>query len=292
MAEHHEHKFDERKVRIEKLEKIKEQGVVPYPRSDFKPNTTSTKLTEAFGHLSSEHIEKEQRIFKYAGRIVMIRDFGKGGFLLLADSEGRFQAFISKQELTEKEFFIYKHLDIGDFVGVEGKCFKTKTGDLAIHTVKLVLMSKALRPLPEKFHGLTDVEARYRHRYLDLIVNPESKEVFKKRSFIVNYIRNYLADKNFLEVETPMMQPIPGGAVAKPFVTHHNALGLNLYMRIAPELYLKRLLVGGLERVFELNRNFRNEGISTFHNPEFTMLEVYMAYCTYEDHIELVEDMV
>jgi len=287
-----EAKFDERKVRIEKMEKIREQGVSPYPRSDFKPNTTSIKLTEMFGHLNSEHLEKETREFRYAGRVMMVRDFGKGGFILLADQEGRFQAFISKKDISEQEFFIYKHVDIGDFVGVEGKCFKTKTGDLAIHTKKLVLMSKALRPLPEKFHGLTDVEARYRHRYLDLIVNPESKEVFKKRSFIVNYIRNYLAEKGFLEVETPMMQPIPGGAVAKPFITHHNTLDMDLYMRIAPELYLKRLLVGGFEKVFELNRNFRNEGISTFHNPEFTMLEVYMAYGTYENHIELVEDLV
>jgi lysyl-tRNA synthetase class 2 len=291
-AEAEHHKFDEHHVRIEKMKKIQEQGVPTYPRSDFKPNISSTALIEKFNHLTGEHIEKESAVYRYAGRVVMVRDFGKGGFLLLADQEGRFQAFISKQELTEQEFFIYKHLDIGDFVGVEGKCFKTRTGDLAIHTIKLVLMTKALRPLPEKFHGLTDVEARYRQRYLDLIMNPESKEVFKKRSLMVNYIRSYLAEKDFLEVETPMMQPIPGGAVAKPFITHHNALGVDLYMRIAPELYLKRLLVGGFEKVFELNRNFRNEGISTFHNPEFTMMEVYMAYATYEDHIELVEDLV
>lgn len=290
--QHGDAKFDERKVRIEKMEKLREQNVNPYPRSDFKPNTSSTKLTETFGHLSNEHIEKQTAHYKYAGRVIMIRDFGKGGFLLLADQDGRFQAFISKADLSEQEFFVYKHLDIGDFVGVEGKCFKTRTGDLAIHTIKLVLMSKALRPLPEKFHGLTDVEARYRQRYLDLIVNPESKEVFKKRSMMVNFIRSYLAEKGFLEVETPMMHPIPGGATAKPFVTHHNALDLELYMRIAPELYLKRLLVGGFEKVFELNRNFRNEGISTFHNPEFTMMEVYIAYATYENHIELVEDLV
>lgn len=286
------HKFDERLVRIEKMGKIKEQGVPSYPRADFKPNISSTKLIEMFNHLTAEHIEKESSVYRYAGRIVMVRDFGKGGFLLLADQEGRFQSFISKQDLSEQEFFIYKHLDIGDFVGVEGKCFKTRTGDLAIHAKKLVLMTKALKPLPEKFHGLTDVEARYRQRYLDLIVNPESKDVFKKRSMMVNYIRNYLADKGFLEVETPMMQPIPGGAAAKPFVTHHNALDVDLFMRIAPELYLKRLLVGGFEKVFELNRNFRNEGISTFHNPEFTMMEVYMAYGTYENHIELTEDLV
>lgn len=289
-AEHH--KFDERLVRIEKMGKIKEQGVSTYPRADFKPNISSTKLIEMFNHLTGEHIEKESSVYRYTGRIVMVRDFGKGGFLLLADQEGRFQSFISKQDLSEQEFFVYKHLDIGDFVGVEGKCFKTRTGDLAIHAKKLVLMTKALKPLPEKFHGLTDVEARYRQRYLDLIVNPESKDVFKKRSLMVNYIRNYLADKGFLEVETPMMQPIPGGAAAKPFITHHNALDVDLYMRIAPELYLKRLLVGGFEKVFELNRNFRNEGISTFHNPEFTMMEVYMAYGTYENHIELTEDLV
>ena len=285
-------KFDERQVRIEKMEKIREQGISTYPRADFKPNTTSIKLTEMFNHLNGEQIEKESGVYRYAGRIVMVRDFGKGGFLLLADQEGRFQAFISKQDLTEQEFFVYKHLDIGDFVGIEGKCFKTRTGDLALHAKKLVLMTKSLRPLPEKFHGLTDVEARYRQRYLDLIMNPESKEVFKKRSLMVNYIRTYLSEKGFLEVETPMMHPIAGGAAAKPFVTHHNALDIELYMRIAPELYLKRLLVGGFEKVFELNRNFRNEGISTFHNPEFTMMEVYMAYGTYENHIELVEDLV
>ena len=291
-SEPEHHKFDERLVRIEKMNKIREQGISPYPRSDFKPNISSIKLVEKFNHLTGEQIEKESGDYRYAGRIVMVRDFGKGGFLLLADQDGRFQSFISKQDLTEQEFFIYKHLDIGDFVGVEGKCFKTRTGDLAIHAKKLVLMTKSLRPLPEKFHGLTDVEARYRQRYLDLIVNPESKDVFKKRSMMVNFIRNYLAERGFLEVETPMMQPIPGGAVAKPFITHHNALDVDLYMRIAPELYLKRLLVGGFEKVFELNRNFRNEGISTFHNPEFTMMEVYMAYGTWENHVELVEDLV
>ncbi len=285
-------KFDERKVRIEKLEKIKEQGHSGYPRADFKPNMMSIKLIEMFSHLNGEQVEKDSKVYRIAGRVLMVRDFGKGGFVLIADQDGRFQTFISKQELTEQEFFLYKHVDIGDFIGVEGPCFKTRTGDLAIKAQKFVLMSKALRSLPEKFHGLTDVEARYRQRYLDLVVNPESKEVFKKRSLMVSYIRNYLVEREFLEVETPMMHPIPGGAVAKPFVTHHNALGLDLYMRIAPELYLKRLLVGGFQKVFELNRNFRNEGISTFHNPEFTMMEVYVAYATYEYHIDLVEDIV
>ncbi len=292
MEQKQHEKFDERKVRLEKLEKVREQGFSGYPRADFKPNTMSVKLIESFSHLNAEQIEKDSKIYKIAGRVLMVRDFGKGGFVLLADQEGRFQTFVSKQELSEQEFFLYKHLDIGDFIGVEGSCFKTRTGDLAIKAQKLVLMSKSLRPLPEKFHGLTDVEARYRQRYLDMVVNPESREVFKKRSLMVNYIRSFLNEKGFLEVETPMMHPIPGGATAKPFVTHHNALGVDLYMRIAPELYLKRLLVGGFQKVFELNRNFRNEGISTFHNPEFTMMEVYVAYATYEYHIELVEELV
>jgi len=287
-----EQKFDEHKVRLEKMAKLREQGVLSYPRADFKPSISSIQLMEKFHHLNAEEIEKHTASYKYAGRVMMVRDFGKGGFILLADQEGRFQAFISKKDISEQEFFVYKHCDIGDFVGVEGKCFKTRTGDLAIHVEKLHLLSKSLRPLPEKFHGLTDVESRYRQRYIDLIVNPESREVFKKRSQIVSYMRTYLMEKGYLEVETPMMQSIPGGATAKPFITHHNTLGLDLYMRIAPELYLKRLLVGGFEKVFELNRNFRNEGISTFHNPEFTMVEIYIAYATYEYHIDLVEDMV
>lgn len=283
-------KFDEREVRIEKLAKLKEKNINPYPRSNFKANITAKELKDKLVDLSDEDIAKVE--VKYAGRVMMIRDFGKGGFVHLADETARFQIFISKQDVTEDEFFIFKSLDIGDFLAVEGACFRTKTKDLAIHVKKLHLMSKSLRPLPEKFHGLTDVELRYRQRYLDLIMNESSKEVFKKRSFIINYIRNYLVERGYLEVETPMMQSIPGGANAKPFITHHNTLNMDLYMRIAPELYLKRLLVGGFEKVFELNRNFRNEGISTFHNPEFTMIEIYLAYGTYEDHINLLQELI
>jgi lysyl-tRNA synthetase, class II len=284
--------LDERSVRIEKINKLKDLSFNPYPRSDFKPSITSTLLRKTLEAKSEEELSDDKTTYDYAGRVMMVRDFGKGGFVHISDEEGKFQVFISKKDLSENEFKMYKTLDIGDFLGVSGPCFKTRTGDFAIQAKKIILLSKSLRPLPEKFHGLTDVETRYRQRYLDLIMNTKSRETFKKRSLIINYIRQYLVNEGFFEVETPMMHPIAGGANAKPFVTHHNTLNRDLYMRIAPELYLKRLLVGGFEKVFELNRNFRNEGISTFHNPEFTMVEIYKAYGTYEFHINLLEEMI
>ncbi|MBN1113950.1 MAG: lysine--tRNA ligase [Oligoflexia bacterium] len=287
---HDSKNFDERLVRIEKMNKLAGEGIKPFPRSDFKPDISAQKLLERYQNMDSEKLADLDGVHKYCGRIMMIRDFGKGGFVLIADQTGRFQGFISKKDITETEFNLYKQLDIGDFIGIQGKCFRTRSGDLALHVVKLVLMAKALRSLPEKYHGLTDVEARYRQRYLDLIMNPESRDVFKKRSMIINRFRNFLVERGFLEVETPMMHQLPGGAAARPFITHHNTLDMALYMRIAPELYLKRLLVGGFEKVFELNRNFRNEGISTFHNPEFTMMELYQAYATYQDLVELLQD--
>lgn len=286
-------KFEERQVREEKSKKIKEElGFNPYPRADFKPNIDALTLNNKYKELSKEELETKTSSYKYAARIMLIRDFGKGGFLKLRDESGDFQAFISKKELSEDDFKLYKLLDIGDIVGVEGEIFKTKTGDLAIRTKKLTLLTKSLQPLPEKFHGLSDKELRYRQRYVDLIMSLEVRDTFRKRSLIVSSFRQYLISRGFLEVETPMMHSLVGGASAKPFTTHHNALDMDLFLRIAPELYLKRLVVGGFEKVFELNRNFRNEGLSTNHNPEFTMMEVYKAYETYEYHIELLEDMI
>jgi lysyl-tRNA synthetase class 2 len=220
-----------------------------------------------------------------------VRDFGKASFIHIKDRSGRIQAYIRKDRIGEEQFRIFKLMDIGDFIGMQGSFFRTKTGEFTILAHDIRLLSKGLKPLPEKWHGLTDVETRYRQRYLDLIVNDAVKEVFVLRSRIIQSTRNFFIQRDFLEVETPMMQPIPGGASARPFKTFHNALGINLYLRIAPELYLKRLVVGGLERVFEINRNFRNEGVSVKHNPEFTMLEFYMAYAGYEDLMELTEEL-
>jgi lysyl-tRNA synthetase class 2 len=226
-----------------------------------------------------------------AGRIMSLRSFGKASFITIKDNTGSIQAYIRKDRVGEEQFNVFKLTDIGDFIGIKGSPFKTRTGELTILANEIKLLSKSLRPLPEKWHGLTDVETRYRQRYLDLIANDEVKNVFILRSRIIQAFRNFFIKKGFLEVETPMMQPIPGGATARPFKTFHNSLGMDLYLRIAPELYLKRLVVGGLERVFEVNRNFRNEGISVKHNPEFTMLEFYMAYATYEDLMALTEEL-
>jgi lysyl-tRNA synthetase class 2 len=227
-----------------------------------------------------------------AGRILAIRSFGKANFLVLSDGKARLQVYIRQDALSERDFQIFKLLDFGDWVGVEGRLFRTRTNELTIWASKIEFLAKCLLPLPEKWHGLTDVEIRYRQRYLDLVVNPDSRRVFEIRSRVVTAIREFLIARGFLEVETPMMQVIAGGALARPFVTHHNALDMRLYMRIAPELYLKRLTVGGIERVFEINRNFRNEGISTQHNPEFTMLEFYWSYADYRDLMTLTEQML
>ena len=244
------------------------------------------------GAKTGAELEAAQITTRVAGRILAMRTFGKANFLVLSDGKARVQVYIRQDALPERDFRIFKLLDFGDLVGVEGRLFRTKTNELTIWASKLEFLAKCLLPLPEKWHGLTDVEIRYRQRYLDLIVNPESRQVFEVRSRVISAMREFLIGRGFLEVETPMMQPIAGGALARPFVTHHNALDMRLYMRIAPELYLKRLTVGGMERVFEINRNFRNEGISTQHNPEFTMLEFYQAYADYNDLMRLTEEML
>ncbi len=226
------------------------------------------------------------------GRIVGLRKFGKAAFLHLQDETGRMQVYIKRDTVGPEVYQIFKKLDIGDIAGFTGSLFRTKTGEVTLQATALQPITKSLRPLPEKFHGLTDVEIRYRQRYVDLIVNPEVRDTFRKRVEIIRLVRNFLVNRGFMEVETPMMHPIAGGATAKPFQTHHNALDMNLYLRIAPELYLKRLLVGGFEKVFEINRNFRNEGLSTRHNPEFTMLEFYQAFADYEELMDLTEEMV
>ncbi|BAU22969.1 lysyl-tRNA synthetase [Caldimicrobium thiodismutans] len=279
------------KARYEKLEKLLQMGINPYP-NDFKPKDRAKYIKERYGELSPEELERHKALFSVAGRMVAKREMGKLIFSHLQDETDRIQVLFAKNELSSETFdFVKKFLDLGDIVGIVGRVMKTKTGEITLLAKEVRLLTKSLRPLPEKFHGLRDVELRYRMRYLDLIMNPKVKEIFRTRTRIIQYIRDYLISEGFLEVETPMMQPIVGGATAKPFVTHHNALDMNLYLRIAPELYLKRLLVGGFERVFELNRNFRNEGVSSRHNPEFTMLEFYEAYATYEDLIRRTEEI-
>lgn len=274
--------------RRRKVNALWEAGINPYP-NDFKPRHTSADVVAAYGHI--EQIEAPQEDFVLAGRIIARRSFGKAAFVQLQDRAGRIQLYIRKDDLGDEAFAAFESLDIGDIIGVAGFPFRTKTGELSLHLRSIRLLVKSLLPLPEKFHGLTDVETRYRQRYVDLIVNPEVRDLFVKRSRIINLIRQFMTSRSFLEVETPMMQPIPGGATARPFVTHHNALDMQLFLRIAPELYLKRLVVGGFDRVFEINRNFRNEGISVRHNPEFTMMEFYQAYATYEDLMDLTEEL-
>ena len=276
--------------RIRKGERLKAMGVNLYP-AGYRVDITVSEVVRRFGDLDAESLEKEDQSFSMAGRIISKRDFGKASFIHIKDGTGRIQAYIRKDKVSEKKFSIFKLMDIGDFIGVSGTFFRTRTGELTLLAQDLELLSKSLRPLPEKWHGLTDVEIRYRQRYIDLIVNDEVKEVFVRRSRIIQAVRDFFIRRGFLEVETPMMQPIPGGATARPFKTFHNALGMNLYLRVAPELYLKRLVVGGLEKVFEINRNFRNEGISVRHNPEFTMLEFYMSHATYEDLMGLTEEL-
>lgn len=278
-------------VRRKKEKELKALGIDTYPQ-DRGHYITTEEIGGRFEDLSSEELEENEENVSVAGRIMSFRDFGKSTFVHIQDRKGKIQIYVRKDILKNPEYNIFKKFDIGDIIGVTGRVFKTKTGELTILAEEIKLLTKSLRPLPEKWHGLKDVEERYRKRYLDLIVNPHVKDIFVKRARIVEYIRQYFTERSFIEVETPMMQVIPGGAVAKPFITHHNALGIDLYLRIAPELYLKRLIVGGFERVFEINRNFRNEGISVRHNPEFTMLEFYQAYSTYEDLMDITEDMI
>lgn len=271
-------------VRRKKLAELKNMDIDPFGQK-FERTHTTQEVLDNYDELN----EKEVVI---AGRIMSKRGHGKAGFAHLQDVSGRIQIYSRVDELGQEAYDLFTHLDIGDIVGIKGKVFRTQRGETSVWAYGLTLLSKSLRPLPEKWHGLKDVELRYRQRYVDLIVNPEVKNVFITRSKIIRAIRKYLDQLDFLEVETPMMQPIPGGAAARPFITHHNALDIDLYLRIAPELYLKRLLVGGLEKVYELNRNFRNEGISTKHNPEFSMLELYQAYADYRDMMVLTEELV
>jgi lysyl-tRNA synthetase, class II len=277
--------------RFKKREEIRAMGIRPYA-GRFDVSVSAQGLIDRYGQTSKEELEQSRVEVTIAGRIVAMRSFGKAGFGHLQDGSGRIQFYFQKNTLGDDRYAFFKKLDIGDFMGVKGFLFRTKTNELTIDIEDFTLLSKSLRPLPEKWHGLTDVEIRYRQRYLDLIVNPDVKNVFLLRTKIVQSIRSFLNARGYIEVETPMMQTIPGGATAKPFKTHHNALDMDLFLRIAPELYLKRLLVGGFERVYEINRNFRNEGISTRHNPEFTMLEFYTAYADYHDLMTMTEQMI
>jgi lysyl-tRNA synthetase class 2 len=281
---------EQMEVRRKKLLQLKDSGVALYP-NDFRPKHVSSQILSEFNAVSDDHLLTLPKDFSMAGRIMGIRSFGKASFFHLQDRGGRFQVYVRQDRLGKEGYDLFKSLDVGDIVGVWGNLFRTKTKELTLGGEGLRLLCKCLRPLPEKWHGLADVEARYRQRYVDLMVNHEVREIFKKRSQIIRLIRRFFEDRDFLEVETPMMQSIPGGAAARPFITHHNALNMNLYLRVAPELFLKRLLVGGMERVFELNRNFRNEGISVRHNPEFTMVEFYQSYATYDDLMILTEEL-
>ena len=273
------------------LTKLAELGVNAYPHR-FDRTATISDLVQAHGGKAGPELEEPRIGTITSGRILGIRNFGKANFLVLSDGRSRIQLYIKKDSLSERDFEVFRLLDFGDVIGVEGHLFRTRTNELTIWASRLEFLAKCHVPLPEKWHGLTDVEIRYRQRYLDLIVNTEAREVFQVRSRVMAALRGFLDARGYLEVETPMMQPIAGGAMARPFRTHHNALDIDLYLRIAPELYLKRLVVGGLERVYEINRNFRNEGISTRHNPEFTMLEFYQAYSDYEDLMTMTEEMV
>ncbi len=281
-----------REQRRQKLQDLRDQGVDPY-YNKFVPSHSLARVLEEFGALSGEQLEALHQTFRLAGRLMLVREFGKASFAHLQDGTSRLQIYVQKQVVGEEAFArLKKLLDLGDIIGVEGTLFRTRTGELTLAVASFTLLTKSLQPLPEKYHGLTDVEQRYRQRYLDLMVNPEVRRVFRIRTWIIQQIRKFFDNRDYLEVETPMMQPIPGGATAKPFVTHHNALDMKLYLRIAPELYLKRLVVGGLNRVYEINRNFRNEGLSIKHNPEFTMLEFYQAYTTFEDLMALTEELI
>ena len=285
--------FDENKLialRRQKLHELRQRGN-PYP-TDFRRNALAAELQAADGGKDSAALEAEPRRVAIAGRMLAKRVMGKVSFARLRDLSGDMQLFIQKNALPEGRYEEFKTWDLGDILGAEGTMFKTKTGELSVKVDSLRLLTKSLRPLPEKFHGLADQETRYRQRYVDLIMNESTRAVFQLRSAMIAHIREFFNRRGFLEVETPMMQPIPGGAAARPFATHHNALDMPLYLRIAPELYLKRLVVGGFEKVYEINRNFRNEGLSTRHNPEFTMLEFYQAYADYRDLMDLTEELL
>jgi lysyl-tRNA synthetase class 2 len=283
----HDHSDDNKLIaqRREKLNAIRARRNA-FP-NDFRRDAYAVDLDSQFGEKDKEQLEKIGHVARVAGRVIRMR----GPFVVIQDSSGPLQLYMNNKTLPEEQVIELKQLDLGDIIGVEGTVFKTGKGELTVRVVALSLLTKSLRPLPDKYKGLADTEVRYRQRYVDLIVNEESRDVFVVRSKIVNYLRNYFLGKNFMEVETPMMQLIPGGATARPFVTHHNALNQEMYLRVAPELFLKRLVVGGFERVFEINRSFRNEGLSTRHNPEFTMLEFYQAYADYHELMDLTEEL-
>ncbi len=273
------------------LQELTQLGVDPYPRR-FEDGVPVGAIVAEHGAKAAEELDSPRITVRTAGRILAIRGFGKAGFLQLSDGIARVQVYVRQDSVSAHDYSVFKLLDLGDWVGVEGYLFRTRTNEFSIHVTSLAFLSKCLLPLPEKWHGLQDIETRYRQRYLDLIVNPDSRRVFEVRSRAVTACREFLIGRGFVEVETPMMQPIAGGALARPFVTHHNTLDMRLFMRVAPELYLKRLTVGGIERVFEINRNFRNEGISTQHNPEFTMLEFYWTYADYNDLMVFTEKLL
>ena len=279
------------KLRLDKLKQIEALGQRSYP-TKYEFTHTIPQILAAYSESNAEQLESPRVNVRVAGRIMAIRLMGKAGFAHLQQDGQRLQIYVKKDAVGEKAFELYKLLDLGDHIGVSGYLFRTRTGELTIHVEDITFLSKDLLPLPEKWHGLTDVELRYRQRYVDLFMNPEVRDVFLKRAKLIQSVRRFLDERGFVEVETPMMQPIAGGAVARPFVTHHNTLDMDLYLRIAPELYLKRLTVGGLDRVYEINRNFRNEGISTRHNPEFTMLEFYVAYTDYRGVMDLMQQLI
>jgi lysyl-tRNA synthetase, class II len=282
---------DQQEQRRANFDELVRLGVNPYPHA-FDRTHTVDELVSAFGGKTGPELEAQGIETTTAGRILAMRSFGKANFLVISDGRSRIQVYVRQDSLPERAFQIFKLLDFGDFLGVSGHLFRTRTNELTIKASGLEFLAKCFLPLPEKWHGLSDVETRYRQRYLDLIVNPDSRRVFEVRSRVLAAVRSFLNARGYLEVETPMMQPIAGGALARPFVTHHNALDMQLFLRIAPELYLKRLTAGGIERVYEINRNFRNEGISTQHNPEFTMLEFYQAYSDYQTLMVMTEEML
>jgi lysyl-tRNA synthetase, class II len=286
------HVIAERRQKLASIrEQAKSKGENPFP-NDFRPEHNAADLAATYGEKSKEELEAATPVLvKVAGRMMLKRVMGKAAFATIQDASAQIQLYITMNDLGAEALEEFKHYDMGDILGAEGRLFKTKVGELSIHVTSLRLITKSLRPLPEKFHGLTDTEQRYRMRYVDLITNPDVRETFRMRSKIVQSIRNFMVDAGYLEVETPMLHPIPGGAAAKPFITHHNSLDMQMYLRIAPELYLKRLIVGGFERVFEINRSFRNEGISVRHNPEFTMMEFYIAWRDYHHLMDFTEEM-
>ncbi|QWG37043.1 lysine--tRNA ligase [Bacillus mycoides] len=287
----HEELNDQLLVRREKLHNLREQGIDPFGKRFERTNST-TDLVSLYGEFSKEELEEKEITVSIAGRIMTKRGKGKAGFAHIQDLQGQVQIYVRKDTVGDEEYELFTTADLGDLVGIEGKVFKTNVGELSVKAIGFTLLTKSLRPLPDKYHGLKDVEQRYRQRYLDLITSMERRETFVTRSKIIREMRRYLDDNGYLEVETPMMHAIAGGASARPFTTHHNALDMELYMRIAIELHLKRLIVGGLEKVYEIGRVFRNEGVSTRHNPEFTMIELYEAYADYNDIMKLTENMV